>query len=55
MCPQLGVEVGLEGFQTRSDGFGQREIGGYGVGGLEAVAGDADYRGFVWLRCVPGR
>src|SRR6267143_232291 len=50
--PELGVEVGLEGFEARGDGFGGWEFGGDGVGGLEAVAGDAHDRGFVRLDAI---
>ncbi len=45
----MRVEISLEGFETRCDGFGCREFGGDGVGGFQAVAGDADDGSFVGL------
>src|SRR5260221_6813750 len=42
------MKEGFEGVEFGVDFFGGRVVGGDGVGGFEAVAGDADYRGFVF-------
>src|SRR5437879_5280943 len=51
---KLRVEISLEGFETRRDGFGGRKFCGNGVGGLQAVAGDADNGGFVGFDAILG-
>src|SRR5260370_1070684 len=50
--PELGIEISLEGVEARGDSFGSREFGGDGVGGLQAVAGDADDGGFIRLDAI---
>src|SRR5882724_12836716 len=42
------MKEGFEGVEFWLDDFGGWVVGGDGVGGFEAVAGDADYRGFVF-------
>ena len=44
---ELRIHKRFERFEARCDGVGQRVFGGDGVGGFQAVAGDADDRGFV--------
>src|ERR1700674_378052 len=46
---ELRIEVGLEDVEARGDRFGRRECGGDGVGGFQAVTGDADDGSFLWL------
>jgi len=49
---ELRIEISLERIEARGDSFGSREFGGDGVGGLQAVAGDADDGGFVRLDAI---
>src|SRR6266851_8518984 len=50
--PELDIEISLESVETRGDRFGSRKFGGDGVGGLQAVAGDADDGRFVRLDAI---
>ena len=52
---ELRVHERFEGFHSRCDGLAKREFADDGVGGLEAVAGDADDSGFDRRRCGPVR
>src|SRR5215472_5313978 len=49
---ELIVQIGFKGIEAGRDSFGGREFGGNGIGGLQAIAGDADHRGFVWMNAT---
>src|SRR5882672_10468104 len=49
---KLRVEVSLERVEARGDRFGGRKFRGDGVGGLQAVASDADDGGFLRLDAI---
>src|SRR6476660_5132043 len=49
---KLRLEVGFKGVEARRDGFADRKFGGDGVGGFQAVPGDADDRGFLRLDAI---
>src|SRR6266576_6131353 len=51
---KVGVEVSLEGIEARGNSLAGRKFGGDGVGGLQAVAGDAHNRCFVLLEAILG-
>ena len=48
----MRIEIGFECIEARGDGLGGRKFGGDGVGGFQAVAGDADDGGFVRLDAI---